>query len=249
MHRVLYVQILFIIGLFGCDPNWGKKACDPNLPPGIPGCCPDETKTPGTEGAECRADSPTCDDDMVCYAGTCHPCGEVGQTCCKPSGQYGCDPGIDCDNTSNVPYPTCVGCGSIGSECCPGDACPGGGTCTNGTCEAPIDPSCWSGNMAVTVTIIDGTCAAQTFVLKTNTVAEAEACAQQLLALAQSDPAIVQPVEVGPIGATPSKTPMCKNVNDPFGTVKMYHFTQSQLQACQNYYCDTCPWTAGQCPP
>lgn len=249
MHRVLCVQILFLIGLLGCDPSWGKKQCDPDLPAGVPGCCPDETKPPGTEGAACRDNGSACDIGMVCYAGTCHPCGGPGETCCKPAGQYSCGPGIDCDNTSNVEYPTCVACGSIGGACCAGDPCPGGGTCNNGTCEAPIDPSCWSGNMAVTVSIVDGTCASQEFLLWTNTIAEAESCAQELLALAAADPSIIQPVEVGPIGADPLKTPVCKDVTDPFGSMKLYHFSQAQLEACQSYWCSTCQWTPGQCPP
>jgi hypothetical protein len=217
---------------------------------GVPGSCPDETKQPGTAGGPCRQDGDACDGEMRCYHETCWPCGGPDQLCCSGAGSLYC-PNMangDCNNTLDVEYPICESsCGGIGEACCAtGDPCESIGTCTNGTCESPISASCFSGGDPVLAHVIDGGCKKYPVTFHVNTPAEATSCVQELLALAQSDPTLVQPVEVG-LGH-PTEEWWCPNVTLEFGAKKLFYFTQTQLQACWAFHDDDATWTQGECP-
>jgi hypothetical protein len=76
-----------------------------------------------------------CDMGQQCVAGSCQPCGGLGQACCVGGGTGGggCFPPNTVCNGS-----TCQLCGSTGELCCSGMSCFGGDTCSAGTCEPPV---------------------------------------------------------------------------------------------------------------
>jgi hypothetical protein len=94
------------------------------------------------------------------------------------------------------------------------------------------------------VWLIDGTCASYEEHIWADSVAEAESCADALLAAAQAEPKNVQPIERGPLGQDPgAPTKMCRPGYD---ASYFEHFSQGQLDACTKYWCLTCTWSV--CP-
>ena len=85
----------------------------------------------GGNGQPCCTSGNPCGGGLGCFSGTCHPCGQFGQTCCPgfSADQCGfnlyCAPNQLCDNN----------CGAKGQPCCSGNSCQGVLFCNGTTCN------------------------------------------------------------------------------------------------------------------
>jgi len=198
----------------------------------------------GTEGHHCRTGLTfaLCDEGLECVNHYCSGCGGDGESCCYDS--HDCDVGA-CDRSAaeSADWYCQSDCGSVGLPCCDDGGCDG--TCNNGSCEEAAGGACVEGHLEYVVHIVDYECGTHDELLYADVSADAEACRQAIIDGGSNGNLEVSELD----GAPPALTDVC---SDGYGGYHLWHYSDAQLAACEQYYCPTCQWTNadanGHCP-
>ncbi len=184
----------------------------------------------------------TCEHGLVCDAGTCRACGDVGERCCSFNR---CDDGNAC--RSNGGRRTCGDCGQIGEACCPSDSglsCETGARCDRdlNICEAPFtDPCTGSTPRVFWGRGADGCALPASFsaIVSVDDFGIAEQCARAILGVSDvrlERPQLFDTCEAPPFGFCEEQRRWAYSVED--------------AERCAQAVCGAgCPVVIGDCPP
>lgn len=185
-----------------------------------------------------------CPDGETCGNNGCEPCGGADQICCKDYtyGGYCTAPGYGCQPNDGLG--TCSkDCGSPGKRCCE-DAggygiCDGQAACAYDMCPGTVSDPCDSGSTLYTFTLITANCAAVPLSFKTNSLAEAQQCLDDTIALGPGE-------EMCDANVPYESAHVCE-ANESFGWTFAY-CSAAQLAACEANVCGEASCTWGECP-